>query len=41
MNSIRHLLRRWFPYLEDSALFFLGMVPLFGLTVAICIAVSS
>lgn len=41
MNSIRHLLRRWFPYLEDSALFFLSMVPLFGMTAIGCVVLAS
>lgn len=40
MNSIRSLLRRWFPYLEDSALFFLSMVPLFGGTVLVCVLLT-
>lgn len=41
MTRIRHLLRRCFPYLEDSALFFLGMLVPIGATVLLCIALAS
>lgn len=41
MTALRSLLRRWFPYLEDSALFFLGMLVPIGATVLLCIALAS
>lgn len=41
MNNIRHILRRWFPYLGDSAVFFLGMLVPIGTTVLLCVMVVS